>query len=257
MRAKLIIILTLVFVSGCVNNTPSNTNPLKLEIDVYPNPVFEGEKLILSANIENNAMKSYNAINIQLFNPGLFVISPSCKIVGKRELKPFEIANLECELIAPHVFAERQTDLGIAASFDTTLNDVEAVQVVSKDEYRRQELRGKLSGGQQTKTVTDGNIEMTIEYPSALPLVKKDEPQYLHIYLRNVGEGYGTIKNFVITSQIVGRCDTPKTPFGLEKEKTITCPLILNENYLSVKELIFNINYNYEIIKTKTVLIKK
>lgn len=253
MKKSVIILILIIFLSGC-NETQEKYNPLKISIDV-PSEVFEQEEIYLTATMENNALKSYDNIKISLFNPGEFSVN-DCSVLSKNRLTPYEIAVLDCELKAPSVLMERQYDLGLTTEFSSSLNHVLPVELVSQDEYRKMEQTGKTVTENYQKTVSDGNIRMNIELPTH-PLIEKQSDQYMKIDLTNSGNGYAEITSFSINSPLVSDCDNTGS-FELNGDKTINCLLnTQTENYLSVENVIFNINYDYEIITTKTVSVKK
>lgn len=250
-------IIILIMSGGCIQNGKETSERLELRLDVFPNPVYVGESTTMTALLENNAKKSYDNIKIGVFDPGQFG-DINCPALVKKQLKPFGVADLTCSFTAPMLAEERVVYLGVSASFDSSLNAVQAVEIISEQEKKRRQMTGKMQTKPSTYTYEDESLSLTIEFSDNLPIVARPTEQYVYFTIRNKGDGLAKINSFHV-SGLSMQCDIPSQFEPIKDEfQKIACKLApSNVNYLSVENIIVNIGYTYEMRKTIPVRIVK
>ena len=251
-----ILCVLLIASAGCIQPA-QETGTMNLQLDVFPNPVYMGETTSLTATLENNAKKTYRNIKIEVFDPGQFG-AINCPSLSKRELKPFGVADLTCSFRAPMIDKERVVYLGVSASFDSSLNAVQPVEIISEEEKKRREMTGKMESKPRIYSYEDESISLTIEFSENLPIVARPTEQYVYFTIKNKGDGLAKINSFRV-SGLPMQCDIPNEFEPIKDEfQKIACKLSpRNVNYLSVDNIIVNIDYTYEITRTIPVTIRK
>src|SRR3972149_10423143 len=113
-RNRFFLLFLLLLISGCVQTTQTFSS---IDISMTASPPFlvPGGDTVVSIDAENDDQKTYNNINLGIFNTGALITQGTCSrtIV---ELKPDGIASMQCTLSAPQDTKKFEEELNAKAS---------------------------------------------------------------------------------------------------------------------------------------------
>src|SRR3989344_1969350 len=258
-RNKFFPLFLLLLISGCVQTTQTFSS---IDISMTASPPFlvPGGETVVSIDVENNDQKTYNSINLGIFNTGDLVIQGACSRTIA-ELKPDGIASMQCTLQAPEDTKKFEEEVNAKASFSSVLPFTAEISAITQQEYDLLKKTGNLQSQGRVFSSRDKNLEIRLELSEESPIIKSNEERFATIKIRNIGSGFvGPIsrEDILITSSLL-RCNVPGEIYILDKEfPTISCRIDFSENINDLKEdlIIITINYDYEVRKNLNIPIR-
>ena len=249
----------LLFISGCIQTTQTFTS-INVDMSASPNFLVPGGETIVSVNVDNIDDKTYENINLDIFDTGDLIEINSCRKTIP-ELKPEGIATMQCFLKAPDNIKKENEEINVKATFSSSLPLAKTVTVLTQSEYNLLKKTGKLNTEGNTFSAKDRNIEIVLEFSNAVPLIKSKDEQFATIKIRNIGNGFvGPLSSSDITIQSEFlRCNVPELIYPLEKEfPTISCRIDFPDNINNLRDdlIVININYDYDVRKSLKIPIR-
>ena len=254
-----LIFLSVLFISGCVQTTQTFTS-VSISMTTSPPFLVPGGDTIVSIDVENNDEKTYENINLEIFNTGDLISQGSCSRTIP-ELSPDGIVSMQCSLSAPEDTKKFEEVVNAKASFSSILPFTAKISVITQQEYDLLKKTGNLEKGGRVFSSKDKNLEVRVELSEEAPLIKSSEERFATIKITNIGSGFvGPISrdDIIIESSLL-RCNVPGEIFVLNKEfPTISCKIDFPENINDLKEdlIIITINYDYEVRKNINIPIR-
>jgi len=265
-----ILILSLVFVSGCVQQTVSVGGNVLITMSTDPPTVFTGDEVMLSVGIENNSTKTYKNVDFEIFDYGSFApLNPQVCEKTYDYLRPGEFVTFNCLLKAPEIEGNKQ--IRARVFYNSKISAVKTVEMISNEEYERRSNLGTLQLSPKEYSFDDGNIRLDIVFSRNLPLITNvGREEYVYLTFSNSGNGFvdsisyedldvGILQHNEIIS-IKDQCDINENEeidiIGKTFPK-ITCKLPLDETGkpMSSYDLVIELRYNYEVRKSVDIRI--
>ncbi len=269
MRSIIFILIPLILTTACVNNNILSKNGLIIEASVDPDKVFPGTDTTLFVDIKNEDVKSYQDIEVDVFDTGAMIKTdcPAEKSANYLTFVPGQSASIHCNLRAPQTNNAFTTDINVRTTFSGTLNAAHLFGIMTETFYKREKLVGTFDAEPRKYLHRDENIELEIEFSENPPLIiRPGKKYYVHFTLRNVGNGFIndiTQDKFNIRSNPdIIKCDPfePLKAGALGKSfPRLTCEIDLpeGEEYLKNALITSEIQYRYETRRTVPVSIVK
>lgn len=244
-----LLVLALVFISGCVTDAPAIKNGLVLTMDANPAALFPGGTATITMDLENVGDKTLRNVSADVFETGMFEAGNCKKSFG--DMEPQDFKTFACSLKAKKVDRTVDSTIWARAEFSSAISAVQTIDVLSQDEWEIRKKSGMATEGQKSFSFKDSNLEVVMDFSSA-PVVISDKKNFVSFAIRNIGSGFiEKIGNSSVT--IKGRnvelCDLQQDIFISGREfPRFSCAIkpAGTDSFITA-EVSISINYDYEM----------
>src|SRR3989344_6258651 len=157
-RNKFFLLFLLLLVSGCVQTTQTFSS---IDISMTASPPFlvPGGETVVSIDVENDDEKTYENINLEIFNTGDLVSQGICSRTIA-ELRHDGIVSMQCTLSAPADTKKFEEQVNAKASFSSILPFTAEISTITQQEYDLMKKTGKFQSQGRVFSSKDKNIEI-------------------------------------------------------------------------------------------------
>ncbi|MFA4820479.1 MAG: hypothetical protein WC613_06005 [Candidatus Aenigmatarchaeota archaeon] len=186
--AVVIVILSVLAVSGCTSVTTGNGLVVSLQAD--PPMVFSNSVLDLHIDVDNRNMKTIRNVVVELFDTGMLQSNGCMREFSS--LLPNEFQSISCRLTAPQIVEPNvRTEVNSKASFETDLSANQVFELMNEGEYQRRAATGDYQQKPSNYFYKDSNVMIEIDFSEAPPLViRQDKKYFVYFTIKNIGNGF-------------------------------------------------------------------
>ncbi len=256
-----LLILMALLAAGCVQT--GNAKFLNITMDI-PQSVFSDQEFSAYIDISNEGNRTYTNVQADFFNTGAFDKKNSCSL-GSRTMRPLDWAIIDCRL-KYNRFIERDVTerVDVRIRYDNNYNFGITLLGMSEKKYEERRITGTLESLPRTFSFSNEEISADIELSENPVVDRNDNENYAYFTIRNSGSGFieningGDVKITSVPAGMVTDCDAPSLLFhdnGVFPK--ITCKLARSSEPYQNIYIFLNIDYNYELRRSGTILVKK
>ncbi len=260
MKLYLITLVLVIASTACIGGVP--TNGLSVSIQADPTSVFTDKETKVFIDVANNDIKTYENIFVEIFDRGIMT-GIAC-FDARPELRPGNLFTKQCTLKAPTganvITPVFRNSINVRAKYDTKVSGVTTIQAMTEDEYNRLSYAGKLSTLPLSKSFSDKNIMVQVDFDeNPYVFTAAGRKLYMHIKIFNIGNGFVEQIRFDPASDITDRfsianCGNSVVLRPVGKEfPTITCELTPAPTRIESYDIGVTIQYTYDV-RTSTVV---